>query len=78
VLLALSDNTRKRLDGIDLDEAKSLLQRQQEAEIEKQKERGEFESILKQTVEKKDQEIQDVQATSRKPVSRWSITHGGK
>ena len=32
----------KRLEGIDLDEAKSLLQRQQEAEIEKQKERGEF------------------------------------
>ena len=47
----------KRLEGIDLDEAKTLLQRQQEAEIEKQKERGEFESILKQTVEKKDQEI---------------------
>jgi len=47
----------KRLEGIDLDEAKSLLQRQQEAEVEKQKERGEFESILKQTVEKKDQEI---------------------
>jgi len=47
----------KRLDGIDLDEAKSLLQRQQDAEIEKQKERGEFESILRQTVEKKDQEI---------------------
>jgi len=47
----------KRLEGIDLDEAKSLLQRQQEAEIEKQKERGEFESILKQTVEKKDLEI---------------------
>lgn len=47
----------KRLDGIDLDEARQLLQRQQEAEVEKQKERGEFESILKQTVEKKDQEI---------------------
>lgn len=47
----------KKLDGIDLDEAKSLLQRQQDAEIEKQKERGEFESILRQTVEKKDQEI---------------------
>ena len=47
----------KRLDGIDLDEAKSLLQRQQDAEVEKQKERGEFESILRQTVEKKDQEI---------------------
>jgi hypothetical protein len=47
----------KRLEGIDLDEARSLLSERQSAEIEKQKERGEFENILKQTVEKKDQEI---------------------
>lgn len=47
----------KKLEGIDLDEARSLLSERQNAEIEKQKERGEFESILKQTVEKKDQEI---------------------
>jgi hypothetical protein len=47
----------KKLEGIDLDEARSLLSERQSAEIEKQKERGEFESILKQTVEKKDQEI---------------------
>jgi len=48
----------KRLDGIDLDEARQLLQDRQNAEIEKQKERGEFEEILKATVQKKDQEIQ--------------------
>ena len=47
----------KRLDGIDLDEARQLLQDRQNAEIEKQKERGEFEEILKATVQKKDQEI---------------------
>lgn len=47
----------KKLEGIDLDEARQLLSERQTAEIEKQKERGEFESILKQTVEKKDQEI---------------------
>ena len=47
----------KRLEGIYLDEARSLLSERQSAEIEKQKERGEFENILKQTVEKKDQEI---------------------
>ena len=48
----------KRLDGLDLDKAKQLLQREADAEVEKQKERGEFEEILKTTVQKKDQEIQ--------------------
>jgi len=38
----------KRLEGIDLDEARSLLQRQQEAEIEEQKKRGEYEKLLKE------------------------------
>ena len=47
----------KKLEGVDLDEARQLLQERQNADLEKQKERGEFESILKQTVEKKDQEI---------------------
>jgi len=47
----------KKLEGLDLDEARQLLSERQSAEIEKQKERGEFENILKQTVEKKDQEI---------------------
>ena len=47
----------KKLEGIDLDEARKIMQEREQAEIERQKERGEFESILKQTVEKKDQEI---------------------
>ena len=68
----------KKLDGIDLDEAKSLLQRQQEAEIEKQKERGEFESILRQTVEKKDQEISTYKQRLETPIGRRSVTDSGK
>ena len=48
----------KRLSGVDLDEAKDLLAKKEAAEIERQKERGEFDKILKQTVEKKDMEIQ--------------------
>ena len=47
----------KKLEGIDLEEARKIMQEREQAEIERQKERGEFEDILKQTVEKKDQEI---------------------
>jgi len=38
----------KRLDGIDLDEARQLIQERQNAEIENQKKRGEFEKVLKE------------------------------
>lgn len=44
----------KKLQGVDLDKAKQLLQEQEQLELERQKERGEFDGILKQTVEKKD------------------------
>ena len=44
----------KKLGGINLDEAKELLTQKEQAEIEQQKQRGEFDSILKNTVEKKD------------------------
>ena len=47
----------KKLDGVDLDEAKKLLEEKQQAEIERQKEKGEFEQVLKQLAEKKDQQI---------------------
>lgn len=47
----------KKLSGIDLDEAQRLLQEKEQAELERQKERGEFETVLKKTVEKKEQEI---------------------
>jgi len=47
----------KKLEGIDLEEARKIMQEREQAELERQKERGEFENILKQTVEKKDMEI---------------------
>lgn len=47
----------KKLSGIDLDEAQRLMQEKEQAELERQKERGEFEQVLKKTVEKKEQEI---------------------
>jgi hypothetical protein len=47
----------KKLEGIDLEEARKIMQEREQAELERQKERGDFENILKQTVEKKDMEI---------------------
>lgn len=52
----------KQTDGIDLDEAKRLLQEREQLEIERKKERGEFEAVLKQTVEKKETTIQTLQS----------------
>ena len=52
----------RKLEGIDLDEARRLMQEREQAEIERQKERGEFEKVLKQTVEKKEQEIMSYKA----------------
>lgn len=48
----------KKLGGINLDEAKELLTQKEQAELEQQKQRGEFDTILKQTVEKKEAEIE--------------------
>ena len=47
----------KKLEGIDVDEARKLLEEKQAAEIERQKEKGEFEKVLQQLAEKKDQQI---------------------
>jgi len=47
----------KKLEGIDIEEARQLMLEREQAAIERQKEKGEFESVLKQTVEKKDLEI---------------------
>lgn len=47
----------KKLEGVDLDEARQLLQEKEQAEIERQKEKGEFEKVLQQLAEKKDSEI---------------------
>lgn len=48
----------KQLSGIDINEARQLLQDKEDAEVERQKSRGEFDTLLKSTVEKKDLEIQ--------------------
>lgn len=50
----------RKLDGIDIDKAKQLLAEQEQAELERQKERGEFEKVLKTTVEKKEQQINEL------------------
>ena len=47
----------KQLDGINLEEARQIMLEREQAQIERQKEKGEFEQVLKQTNEKKDQEI---------------------
>ena len=50
----------KQTDGIDLDAARRALEEKQNAELEAAKQRGEFEKVLKTTVEKKDQTIQSL------------------
>ena len=52
----------KKLEGVDIDEAKRLLEEKQAAEIERQKEKGEFEQVLKQLAEKKDAQINALNA----------------
>jgi len=47
----------KKLDGVDLDEAKKLLEEKKQKEQELSLQRGEFEKVMKETVSKKDQEI---------------------
>jgi hypothetical protein len=46
-----------QIGDIDLDQARQVLKERDDANLQAQKERGEFESILKDTVSKKDQEI---------------------
>ena len=50
----------KQLEGIDVDEARRLMQEKEQAELERQKEKGEFEKVLKQVTEKKEQTIQQL------------------
>jgi len=47
----------KQTEGVDLNEARRLLNEKEQAEIERQKEKGEFEKVLQQLAEKKDAEI---------------------
>ena len=52
----------KKLNGINLDEARDLLEQREQAELEAKRQRGEFDAILKQTVEKKENEINSYKA----------------
>jgi len=52
----------KQIEGVDLNEARRLLEEKEAADLERQKERGEFEQILKKTAEKKDVEIQNLRS----------------
>jgi len=47
----------KKYAGVDLDAYKGWQDEQEKAEVDRQKERGDFEAILKNTVGKKDDEI---------------------
>lgn len=47
-----------KFDGIDPDQYKAWQSEKEQAEVELQKKRGEFDNILKSTVEKKDAEIE--------------------
>ena len=47
----------KQLDGVDINEAKKLLEEKKQKEQELALQRGEFEKVMKETVSKKDQEI---------------------
>lgn len=47
----------KKLDGVDIEEAKKLLEEKKQKEQELALQRGEFEKVMKETVSKKDAEI---------------------
>jgi hypothetical protein len=56
----------RKFDGVDPDQYRSWKQEREEAEIERQKERGEFENVLKQMSEKKDTRINSLQEELRR------------
>jgi hypothetical protein len=64
----------KKLGGINLDEAKELLEQREQAELEQQKQRGEFDSILKNTVEKKDAVINSYKARLQETLIDGQLT----
>jgi hypothetical protein len=52
----------KKYAGVDPEEARRLLEEKEQQELEKQKQRGEFDKILKETVEKKDAELSRIKS----------------
>ena len=56
----------KKFNGIDLDEARQLKEEKEAKELDMQKQRGEFDKVLKETVSKKEQEISQYKAELEK------------
>jgi len=52
----------KKFEGVDVDAYRQLMEQQEAEQVEQQKQRGEFEKVLKSTVDKKDAAIQDLQS----------------
>jgi len=55
-------NVLKKFQGVDVEKYRSMLEKEEEVVLEEQKKRGEFEKILKETAEKKDQRIAQLHA----------------
>lgn len=51
----------KQYDGVDVSKYRELMEAEEEARLEQQKARGEFEKVLSETVQKKDAAIQQLQ-----------------
>lgn len=64
----------KKLNGINLDEARDLLEQREQAELEAKKQRGEFDAILKQTVEKKEAEINSYKSRLQETLIDGALT----
>jgi hypothetical protein len=57
---------RKKFEGLDVDEYKTLKQAEEDRILEQQKQRGEFEKILKDQAEKFNSRIQELEGTLKK------------
>ena len=55
-------NVLKKFQGVDVEKYRSMVEKEEEVVLEEQKKRGEFEKILKETAEKKDQRIAQLHA----------------
>jgi hypothetical protein len=55
-------NVLKKFQDVDVERYRELVQKEEAMKLEEQKKRGEFEKILKETAEKKDQDIQQLRS----------------
>lgn len=55
-------NVVKKFQDVDVERYRELVQKEEAMKLEEQKKRGEFEKILRETAEKKDQDIQQLRS----------------